>query len=158
MIKNVQNFTIPQINGDFAEVRIACKAVNAEDLTAEDFVALTNVSNITANWNTETKENDFYGNKGKTTGKVAQAPSIELEIVYADTAEHKWLLKCAKELGMEGMVQVECDTFDGQVFSMIANVIGENFSAAGARSDDAVFNVSLAYAGGEWTLEPKATE
>ena len=154
MIKNVENFTIPQINGDFAEVRIACKAVNAEDLAKEDFVALTNVSNITANWNTETKENDFYGNKSKSTGKVAQAPSIDLEIVYADTAEHKWLLKCGQALGLEGMVQVECDTFDNQVFSMIANVIGENFSAAGARSDDAIFNVSLV-CNGQWTLEPK---
>lgn len=155
MIKDVQNFTIPQINGDFAEVRIACKAIDAEDLTAEDFVALTNVSNIDTKWNTETKENDFYGNNGKTTNKIAFAPSIDLEIVYADTDAHKWLLKCASKIGKEGMVQVECDTFDDQVFSMVAIVNGENFSAAGARSDDAVFNVSLKYAGGKWNLEPK---
>lgn len=156
MITNVENFSIPQINGDFAEVRIACKAIDAIDLAKEDFVALTNVSNIDTKWNVETKENDFYGNNGKTTNKVSLAPSIDLEIVYAGTEAHNWLLKCAGKLGKDGMVQVECDTFDNQTLSMVAIVNGENFSAAGARSDDAVFKVTLSYAGGKWALEAKA--
>lgn len=141
----VTNFALPEINNAFTAVRVGIKGLQS---TTEDMQKITNMSNVSAKINSETSENEFYGDAGKSTIKKSKSPSVEVTFVYSGTEVHNYLLQAGWEVGEAAITQVECDTIDGYVVSFLANVELDNFGADGAPSDNAEYTVTLSYAGG----------
>ena len=147
MISDVTSFNIPASNNEYKTVRICKVGVNATG--ASDFAEIPNTTSTSSKLNTETKENMYYGDAGKSKRKTSNAPSVEVEFVYSKKNEiHNKILEFGKAINEAGMTQIEADGFDGKTVSFIANVEVENFGPDGAPDDDATVKVNFTYAGG----------
>lgn len=136
---------IPSTNNEFKTVRFSMVGINATN--AEDFVAIPNLSSTGSQYNTETKENMFYGDAGKSKRKASHSPSVTAEFAFSKTSEeHKKLMEFARGLGEEGMTQIEADAYDGYTVSFVANVECESFGPNGAPDDDATVSITFSYA------------
>lgn len=141
------SFVFTGENNDYERVFVG---INGKDSTIKDLKEIPNMSSVSAKNNVETKEQSYYGEKGKRTKKSAVTPQLEVTFGYSDNSDvHNYLLEAGDATGDEGYTQVCAYRYDGKVINYIATVQTSNWGADGAKDDDATVTVTLAYAGGE---------
>lgn len=150
-------FATPKTNRDCTSVRVFMEKASEgtgyktykewEDDTSK-CTLIPNIENVSSKSNWDTEEHDYFNQSGKSTMKKSQAPSIEIQFIYSDSAVHEYLSYAGNSAGDAGMTIVEIDSYDGNTYSFVAIVNLDNFAADGAPSDGAKVSVTFTYAGG----------